>query len=216
MVVCGARDAFLGAVLPEAGNMHDDQLGIDFPEHVVPKAFSLIRRAFACLDEDVGVLDEAEEHLASFFAEGVHRYAALVATGLFLDEHSVAHRVAVVGVLKPDDVCAPVGHHGGGRRGGNFDGLVDDLDSAEGSEGWFRLLEFHASFLSSMCACNESSQARSRAFFVVAIGRHGRKNRRLVGDCVLVRLAALPKGNIRCFACSCHRRKGLIIGIVMN
>ena len=163
VIVRRTADAVGRAVLAEAGNVNDDELGVDLPQHIVAEALALVGRALARLDEDVGVLDETEEHLASFFAEGIHGNALLVATRLLLDEHGVAHRVAVVGVFHPDDVGAPVGHHGRCGRCGHFDCLIDDFDAIERTEGRFVLSEFHSVSFQHMRALRAARFRRARS-----------------------------------------------------
>ncbi len=62
-VVCGTLDHLRVALLAEAGNMDDNQLGVDLPKHLIRDALASPRAALRCLQEYVGILDHLEKNL---------------------------------------------------------------------------------------------------------------------------------------------------------
>ena len=123
------------ALLAEAGDVHDDQLRVELPKHLVGDALARPGAALGGLHEDVGVAHEVEEDLLALLGEVVQGHGALVAALGLLDVGGVADGVARARVLEPDDVGAPVGHEVGGLRARELDRRVDDLDAVEGAVG---------------------------------------------------------------------------------
>ena len=130
-VVGGALHHLGVALLAEAGDVYDDHLGVELPQHVVGDALASPRAALGGLHEDVGVLHEVEEHLLALFGEVVQGHRALVAALGLLHVRGVADSVARARVLEPDDVGTPVGHEVGGLRAGQLHCRVHDLDAVE-------------------------------------------------------------------------------------
>ena len=133
-VVGGRVDLLFIAVLAKAGDMHDDELGVDLPQELIRDALASVHRALAGLDEDVRVLDDGAQSFLAFVGERVHGDRAHVAALHFLDPRGVAHRVAGPHVLDPRDVGAPLAHDGRSRGGCDLNGGVDDLDAIEDAE----------------------------------------------------------------------------------
>ena len=111
------------AVLAEAGDVDDGELGVDFPEHVVTEAVAFPLAAAGAFDEDIGVLYHALEYLFALVRIGVEGDGALVSSVL-LGNIAVARAgplyVGILIVLDPYYVRAHIGHQrravGGGYR----------------------------------------------------------------------------------------------------
>ena len=134
-VISGALDHLRVAGLAEAGQVHDDELRVDLPQHLVGDALASPGAALGGLDEDVGVGQHLEQDLLALVGEVVHGNGALVAALGLLHVGGVADSVACAGVLKPGDVRAPVGHEVAGLGHCQLDCCVDDLHIIEDAEG---------------------------------------------------------------------------------
>ena len=119
------------AHVAEAGDVDDDQLGVDFPEEFVGDALASPHRPLGGFDEDIGILNQGADDFLALVGEGVHGDGALVAAFHFLDVLGVANGVTGVGVLNPRDVCAPFGHDFACGGDGDFHGGVDDLEAVK-------------------------------------------------------------------------------------
>ena len=114
--------------------MHDDELGIDGPHIFVGEALAVPRAALGRLEEDIGILQHLQQN---FFAAGGEliqlngaAVAALGLRGIF----RIAHRIAIAGVLEPNNIGTPIAHDV--ARAGNslLHGGEDDFDVIENAE----------------------------------------------------------------------------------
>ena len=115
------------ARLPETRYVHDDELGIDPPQHFVGQALARPRAPLRSLHEDVRVSDHVKEYLAALFGEVVQRHGTLVAALGLLDIGRIANSVAGAGVLKPGDIRPPVGHKIGSLGTSQLNSGIDHL-----------------------------------------------------------------------------------------
>ena len=147
-VVSSALDHLRVAGLAEAGQVHDDELRVDLPQHLVGDALASPGAALGGLDEDVGVGQHLEQDFLAFVREVVQRNGALITALSLLDISGVADGVASAGVLQPRDVGTPVGHEVAGLRHCQLDCCVNDLDVIQNAEGRLVGFKSHDEFLS--------------------------------------------------------------------
>jgi hypothetical protein len=139
-----AGQAAIGTVIAEAGDVAIDQLRELRLEHLlVADAPFLERAGLEVVDQDVGGLEQAQQHLAPLGLGEVERRHALVAVhadevrrGAVAERRApVAHLVALRR-LDLDDVGAVVGEHLRAVGPAEHAGQVDDADAKEARRYW--------------------------------------------------------------------------------
>ena len=136
-----ARAQAIGAGVAETGDSRVHQSRVDCLQRFVADAEFVHRSGPVVLDNDVGALDEFEEHLAPLAFE-VQRYPLLapvqvhvVGAFVVLERREVARVVTLAGLLDLDDLGAHVGQHHGAEGAGKNPGQVEDAQAAEGAVG---------------------------------------------------------------------------------
>ena len=133
-VVSGALDHLRVAGLAEAGQVHDDELRVDLPQHLVGDALASPGAALGGLDEDVGVGQHLEQDLLALIGEVVHGNGTLITALSLLDVSGVADGVACASVLEPGNVSTPVSHEVACLGASEFYCRVNDLNAVECTE----------------------------------------------------------------------------------